>query len=59
VWFTLAALNTGVWLAGLGAIEPRALNGTVALGGRLLEVAAAAAFVAAMWRRVRPGLAQM
>ena len=59
VWFTFAALNAGVWLAALGAIEPRALNGAVVLGGRLLEVAAAAAFVAAMWRRVRPGLAQM
>ena len=59
VWFTFAALNAGVWLAGLGAVEPRAWNGAVALGGRLLEVAAAAAFVTAMWRRVRPGLAQM
>ena len=59
VWFTFAALNAGVWLAGLGAVEPRALDGWLALGGRLLEVAAAIAFVAAMWRRVRPGLAQM
>ena len=59
VWFTFAALNAGLWLAGLGAIEPRVLNGAVVLGGRLLEVAAAGAFVTAMWRRVRPGLAQM
>jgi hypothetical protein len=40
-------------------MEPRVLNGAVVLGGRLLEVAAAAAFVVAMWRRIRPGLAQM
>jgi hypothetical protein len=59
VWFTFIALNAGVWLAGLGAMEPRALDGAVALGGRLLEAGAAAAFVTAMWRRVRPGLAQM
>ena len=59
VWFTFAALNTGLWLAGLGAVEPRAFNGWAALAGRLLEVGAAAAFVVAMWRRVRPGLAQM
>lgn len=58
-WITFAALNVGVWLAGLGAVEPRALNGVVLLSGRLLELVAAAAFVTAMWKRVRPGLAQM
>lgn len=59
VWVAFAALNIGIWLAGVGAIEPRPLGGGVALLGRLLEVAAAVVFVRAMWQRVRPGLAQM
>lgn len=59
VWVAFAALNAGVWLAGLGAADPRALAGGVALAGRVLEVAAAGLFVRAMWQRVRPGLAQM
>lgn len=59
VWSAFVTLNAGVWLAGLGAIEPRTATGLLFVAGRLLEVVAAAIFVAAMWRRVRPGLAQM
>lgn len=59
VWIAFALLNLGLWLAGLGSIEPRALGGGTALLGRLLEVVAAVLFVRAMWLRVRPGLAQM
>ncbi len=59
VWTAFVALNAGLWLAGLGAIEPRVAAGSVVLAGRMLEVGAAVAFVTAMWPRVRPGLAQM
>ncbi len=59
VWLAFAMLNVGIWLVGIGAIEPRALDGAVALLGRLNEVAAAVVFARVMWPRVRPGLAQL
>ncbi len=59
VWLAFAMLNVGIWLAGIGAIAPRPLEGTVTLLGRLCEVSAAVVFARVMWPRVRPGLAQM
>lgn len=55
-WLAFVLLNAGVWLVALsGWLAPGA-----ALGGRLLEIAAAAAFVANLWGRVRPfGLSQI
>lgn len=50
-WLAFALLNSGVLLASLG--------GTLFVAGRLLEVAAAASFVAHLWGRVTPGLSEI
>jgi hypothetical protein len=44
-WLAFGLLNAGVFVAGLSG---------VVLAGRLLEIAAAAAFAAHLWRRVSP-----
>lgn len=54
-WAAFTLLNAGVWLVALSPWLPAG----GALGGRMLEVAAAGAFVATLWRRVRSGLSQI
>jgi hypothetical protein len=45
-------LNAGIWLTGFG--KALAAPAIVPLVGRLAEVAAAAAFAAHVWHRVKP-----
>lgn len=57
-WIAFALLNVGVVLAATGPVLPYAPGVTFA--GRAAEVAAAAAFVASVWARVRAsGLSAM
>lgn len=51
-WAAFVLLNTGIWMAGLSSV----FNGPswAPLLGRLVEVAAAAAFALHAWPRVKP-----
>ncbi len=48
-WAAFTLLNLGVWLVGVGS-----LMGLNILVGRLVEIAAIAAFVAHIWPRIKP-----
>jgi hypothetical protein len=51
-WLSFGLLNTGVWLAGMGAAID--LAPALLLLGRIAEAAAAAAFVVHAWPRIKP-----
>ena len=51
-WLAFLLLNSGVWLAGMGAVLD--LAPAFLLLGRIAEVAAAAAFVVHAWPRIKP-----
>ena len=51
-WLAFGLLNTGVWLAGMGAVLD--LAPPLLLLGRIAEAAAAAAFVVHAWPRIKP-----
>lgn len=52
VWIAFVLINIGVWLAGVGAaLDAPAI---VPLLGRIAEAGGAIAYVAHIWRRVKP-----
>lgn len=59
-WVAFGLLNAGVWLAAAGPVAAGRLGGVLPLLGRLAEAAAAVAFAANVWARVRAsGLSPM
>ncbi|MCL4863485.1 MAG: hypothetical protein KJZ93_29035 [Caldilineaceae bacterium] len=51
-WLAFALLNVGVWLVSMAPFAPA--PGFLNLGGRLAECAAALAFAAHAWPRIKP-----
>lgn len=51
-WLAFALLNLGVWLVSMAPFAPA--PGLLNLGGRLAECAAAFAFAAHAWPRIKP-----